>query len=79
MGMLIGLGIYWLSLKLCTKKEVEKEKPVLSIAYALQKINIPSILFFLGILLSISAMYAAGVLQATAQALSTHLRMKVLL
>jgi Na+/H+ antiporter NhaD/arsenite permease-like protein len=40
----------------------EEEKGMLSVNHALRKIDTPSILFFLGILLSIAALQATGVL-----------------
>jgi Na+/H+ antiporter NhaD/arsenite permease-like protein len=54
-------------------KKNEEEKHVLSVAYALQRIDTPSILFFLGILLSIAALQAAGILHDTAQSISGNL------
>jgi Na+/H+ antiporter NhaD/arsenite permease-like protein len=70
MGMLIGLGLLWLITEIIhVKKNVEK-KQVLSVAVALQRIDTPSILFFLGILLSISALEATGILQRLAQSMS---------
>lgn len=70
MGMLIGLGILWVITEIIHSKKDEDEKQILSVSYALQKIDTPSILFFLGILLSISAMNAAGILKYAAQIFS---------
>lgn len=70
MGMLIGLGILWVITEIIHGKKDEEEKHSLSVAYALQKIDTPSILFFLGILLSISALQAAGILNDAAGAIS---------
>ena len=73
MGMLIGLGILWVITEIIHGKKNEEEKHVLSVAYALQRIDTPSILFFLGILLSISALQATGILKDAAQTISGNL------
>jgi Na+/H+ antiporter NhaD/arsenite permease-like protein len=70
MGMLIGVGILWVITEIMHGKKNDEEKHVLSVAYALQKIDTPSILFFLGILLSISALGAAGILGHASQSLN---------
>ena len=44
----------------------EAEKGLLSVNHALRKIDTPSVLFFLGILLSIAALQATGVLNSLA-------------
>jgi Na+/H+ antiporter NhaD/arsenite permease-like protein len=62
MGMLFGLGIMWLITELIHSKKDEREKGLLSVNHALRKVDTPSVLFFLGILLSISALEATGVL-----------------
>ena len=60
MGMLMALGIMWIITELLHKSKTDKEKDSLSVAYALQKIDTPSILFFLGILIAIGALQASG-------------------
>jgi Na+/H+ antiporter NhaD/arsenite permease-like protein len=72
MGMLIGLGILWIITEIIHGKKNVEERHVLSVANALQKIDTPSILFFLGILLSISALQAAGILKDAQQAINGH-------
>jgi len=62
MGMLFGLGIMWVITELIHSKRDEVEKGFLSVNHALRKIDTPSVLFFLGILLSIGALQATGVL-----------------
>lgn len=66
MGMLIGLGILWVITELIHGEKDEADKHNLSVVYALRKIDSPSILFFLGILLSIAALEATGVLHDSA-------------
>jgi Na+/H+ antiporter NhaD/arsenite permease-like protein len=62
MGILFGLGIMWVITETIHSKKDEREKGVLSVNHALRKIDSPSVLFFLGILLSISALQSTGVL-----------------
>ncbi len=60
MGMLLGLGILWIISELIHKDKDTADKDALSVVYALRKIDVPSILFFLGILIAISALQSAG-------------------
>ena len=73
MGILIGLGILWIITEIIHGKKDEEDKHALSVVYALRKIDTPSILFFLGILLSIAALQSAGMLTNLAQWLNTTL------
>lgn len=66
MGMLLALGIMWVITELIHHKKDEAEKGPRSVLYALRKIDTPSILFFLGILLAVSALQATGQLAAMA-------------
>ncbi|MFZ1700873.1 MAG: sodium:proton antiporter NhaD [Pyrinomonadaceae bacterium] len=60
MAMLLGLSIMWIVTELIHSEKDEEDKGVLSVVYALRKIDTPSILFFLGILLSVSALQSTG-------------------
>ena len=62
MGILFGLGIMWLITELIHNGKSEEEKGLLSVNHALKKIDTPSVLFFLGILLSIAALETSGML-----------------
>ena len=62
MGMLFSLGIMWVLTELIHHKKEDQEKGVLSVSHALRKIDTPSILFFLGILMSIAALEQANIL-----------------
>jgi Na+/H+ antiporter NhaD/arsenite permease-like protein len=53
MGMLLSLGILWLSTEIIHSNKVEDEKGLLSVSLELIKIDTPSILFFFGILINI--------------------------
>ncbi|MGZ5189907.1 MAG: sodium:proton antiporter NhaD [Flavisolibacter sp.] len=71
MGILIGLGIMWIITESMGGDKESSERYKLSPAYALRKIDTPSILFFLGILLSIGALQATGILTGVAQWLNS--------
>lgn len=67
MGMMFGLGILWLISEIVHKDKDEEDKAAFSVVYALRKIDTPSILFFLGILISISALQSTGQLAQLGQ------------
>jgi Na+/H+ antiporter NhaD/arsenite permease-like protein len=73
MGILIGLGILWVITELIHGKKDEENRQALSVAFALQKIDTPSILFFLGILLSVAALQVTGVLTGLATWMDVHI------
>ena len=60
MGILIGLGVMWMITERIHSNKDEEDRKHFTVAYALRKIDTPSILFFLGILLAISALEATG-------------------
>lgn len=62
MGILFGLGVMWVITEMIHHEKDETERGELSVNHALRKIDTPSILFFLGILISIAALQATGVL-----------------
>ncbi len=72
MGILGALGLMWVITELIHSGKDESDKDRFSVLYALRKIDMPSILFFLGILLAIGVLQHTGVLTATAQWLDQH-------
>lgn len=69
MGVLLGLGVMWVVTEMIHHEKDEAEKGVFSVNHALRKIDTPSILFFLGILMAIAALQATGVLTQMATSL----------
>ncbi len=67
MGILFGLSVLWILTEIIHSEKDEVEKGVLSVNHALRKIDTPSVLFFLGILLSIAALEVTGILTNAAQ------------
>lgn len=66
MGILLGVGILWVITELLHRGGQEMERTPLSIASALTRIDTPSVLFFLGILLAVSGLQTAGYLGGAA-------------
>lgn len=73
MGILFGLGLMWVVTEIIHKGKDEEEKGILSVNHALQKIDTPSILFFLGILLSVAALQTSGVLGTVASSMNNSI------
>ena len=62
MGILFGLGVLWVMVEIMHKGKEEEHKNKYSVIQALRKIDVPSILFFLGILISVAALGSIGAL-----------------
>ena len=62
MGILFGVGVLWLVTEIMHMKKHPSEKDAFSVVSALQKADVPSVLFFLGILVAISALDSTNVL-----------------
>jgi Na+/H+ antiporter NhaD/arsenite permease-like protein len=73
MGMMLSLGVLWVITEIIHGNKNKEEKHPLSVIGVLQKIDIPSVLFFLGILLAVSALQEIGHLDKAAQFLDTKL------
>lgn len=69
MGVLLGLGVLWIITEIIHRKETEHNKD-LHIASIISRIDTPSILFFLGILLAVSGLQSAGHLSLLANGLN---------
>jgi Na+/H+ antiporter NhaD/arsenite permease-like protein len=69
MGMIFGLGTMWVLTEMVHSGKDEAEKGLVSVNHALRKIDTPSILFFLGILLAVSALQSTGILTSIASSL----------
>ena len=72
-GMLLSLGVVWVISELLHKSKDDNQRQQLSAANALSKIDTPSILFFLGILLAIGALDSMGILRGWADQLDATL------
>jgi Na+/H+ antiporter NhaD/arsenite permease-like protein len=73
MGMLFSLGMMWLITELIHSGKDTIDKDKLSVNFAIRKIDTPSILFFLGILISVGALQSAGILKEMADYLNQQI------
>lgn len=69
LGMLGGLGVLWVTTEIMHRRLHGKDVSHLSVASVLKKIDTPSILFFLGILMAVAAMQTCGQLTMLSQSL----------
>jgi NhaD family Na+/H+ antiporter len=66
MGVLFGLGILWLVGDLVHRQKDDEDKAHLSLTHALTRIDMPSIVFFVGILLSVATLEHTHILSDVA-------------
>ncbi|XP_022763436.1 sodium/proton antiporter 1 isoform X2 [Durio zibethinus] len=71
MGILFGLGVLWILTDAIHYGESERQE--LKVPQALSRIDTQGALFFLGILLSVSSLEAAGLLRELANYLDAHI------
>ncbi len=74
MGILLGLGILWVIVEILHSDKDEADRKFYTVTYALRKIDAPSILFFLGILLAIAALESTGQLSSLAEFLNAKIK-----
>lgn len=72
MGILFGLGILWLVGELVHRHKEEDEKAPLTLVSALTRIDMSSIVFFIGILLAVAVLERAQVLEMLARWLDAN-------
>ena len=73
MGIMFSLGVLWVATEIIHGKKLDDEKEKFSALHALRKIDMPSVLFFLGILLAVAALQDAGHLLAMSEWMSNTL------
>lgn len=73
LGMMLGLGVLWVVSELLNPDMDENLKKNYTAAHALSRIDMPSVLFFLGILLAVGALQSMGSLGNFAQYLNDTL------
>ncbi len=67
MGILFGLGILWFVGELLHREKEDVDKQHLTLVHALQKIDMGSIVFFIGILLAVATLEHTHILTVLAQ------------
>src|SRR3954470_1742985 len=73
MGILFGLGILWLVGELIHRNKEDDEKKHLTLVHALTRIDMSSIVFFIGILLGVATLEHTHVLEMLAKWLDANL------
>ena len=71
MAMLFGLSLIWIITELLHAKNEERKH--LRVSHMLSKIDLNSLLFFVGILLAVACLQTAGILDALATSLEKHI------
>ncbi|WP_035384569.1 sodium:proton antiporter NhaD [Ferriphaselus sp. R-1] len=67
MGILFGLGILWLVADVLHRNKGEESRQPLTLVHALSKIDMGSLVFFIGILLSVATLEHTHILSSLAQ------------
>ena len=67
LGVLFGLGVLWLVGDLVHRDKEEEAKKSLTLVHALSRIDMGSVVFFIGILLAVASLEHAHILTALAQ------------
>ncbi|MBI4847152.1 MAG: sodium:proton antiporter NhaD [Nitrospirae bacterium] len=73
LGILLALGVLWLVGELLHRNKPEEDFESLTLAKALRRIDMASVVFFIGILLAVASLSANGMLPALAQWLDVKL------
>ena len=72
MGMLLSLGIIWLTTEIMHRTKPLEDRRTLTVIGVLRKVDVPTIFFFMGILSAVAAMQSAGHLTLLADWLNTN-------
>ena len=70
LGILLSLGVLWLVTEILHRSKNHEQKSQLSVIGVMKKIDVPTIFFFLGILLAVAALQSAGQLDIVANFLN---------
>ncbi|MBT3647311.1 MAG: sodium:proton antiporter NhaD [Flavobacteriales bacterium] len=73
MGILFGLGVLWTVTEILHRSKNHTDRSKLSVIGVLQKVDTPSVLFFLGILAAVASLQTAGHLRFLASFLESSI------
>ncbi|MCS7005012.1 MAG: sodium:proton antiporter NhaD [Cytophagales bacterium] len=68
-GVMMNLGVLWIFVEIIHRKDKSEIKRSLSVLNVIRRVDVPSVLFFLGILMAVSCLQDAGILKKLANAL----------
>lgn len=71
-GILLGLSVLWIVTEILHRHKSEDHRPKVTVTGVLRKVDVPSVLFFLGILLAVAALQTAGHLDLLATSLDKY-------
>ncbi|MBQ9586801.1 MAG: sodium:proton antiporter NhaD [Bacteroidales bacterium] len=70
LGMLFGLSILWITTEILSRKYSKENIKLPTAVSTLEHVDVPTILFFLGILMAVACLKVAGILGSLAQGLN---------
>ncbi|MCF7846802.1 MAG: sodium:proton antiporter NhaD [Candidatus Gracilibacteria bacterium] len=73
MGMLLSLGVIWVVTELIHQKKCEEDRKKFTIVGVLRKVDVPTVFFFMGILMAVASLQSAGHLGVLAKYLDENL------
>jgi len=73
MGMLFSLGVIWVATEFIHKNSTPEDRRKFTVVGILKRVDIPTILFYLGILSAVAALESAGHLQVMAEYFDKHM------
>jgi len=73
LGMLLGLGVLWVTTEVLHRRKHSEPTRHLTVVGILTRVDVPTVLFFLGILLAVSSLQSAGHLEILAKYLDQKL------
>jgi len=73
MGILFGLSVLWIVTEIMHRNKSSRDRKEYSVIGVLTKIDVPSVLFFLGILAAVASLQSAGQLTELAQFLDVSI------
>lgn len=73
LGMMFGLGVMWVTTEIMHRNKPLEDRRKLTVVGILRRVDVPTVLFFLGILTAVSSLASGGQLQLLAGYLDEHL------
>ena len=67
LGMMLSLGVLWVTTEIIHRSKNYEKRTELSVIGVLKKVDVPTIFFFLGILLAVASLQSAGQLDIVAK------------